>query len=268
VINNVDVQIHLQEGEEVHDGRSLEVLPCTVAENLDSVESLQKALLYHVEPGANDKGPIILDIASTGDKMVHFGPHLAGLKVVEVLQHDNEVLVEGGLDLDLGEILDNNQNVARTMLDEGVLLLLKKVSLLVPASLVIKELEALSSLGCGEGRWGHLQFIELGTIAANGCILGAVNVELLENLVMEGGLAKRIDPSVSAVAEVHGVDAVVSHVGDSEISPAADGEHLVHKFIGEGNLVSQDPRPLDPGGALCGQQGIAGVSVRGVDCLL
>ena len=61
---------------------------------------------------------------------------------------------------------------------------------------------------------------------------------------------------------------VVSHVGDSEISPAADGEHLVHKFIGEGNLVSQDPGPFDPGGSLCGQQGIAGVSVRGVDCLL
>jgi hypothetical protein len=126
----------LNHREEVHDGSGLEVLPSTVTEDFNRLVNIEPALIDHVEPGLYDKGAIILDVVPTGHKVVHRRLHFAVFSWIVLLEYHNEILVEGALDLKLGEVLDHHQNIGHPLLNERVLLLLlllEKVSLLVPA---------------------------------------------------------------------------------------------------------------------------------------
>jgi len=133
VVNNFHSSIELDQREEVHDGGGLKVLSCTVTENLDGLVIIEPALVDHVEPGLDHKRTVIFHVVPTGHKVVHGRFHLAVFNWIIVLENNNEVLVEGALDLKLGEVLDNHQNIGQSLLNERVLLLLEEVALLVPA---------------------------------------------------------------------------------------------------------------------------------------
>jgi len=144
---------HLHHSEKIHHGRGFKVLSTPVTQNPDEGEVVKKVVVKHKLPTPHNEVPVIAGCARWCHEVVVLALEAARCVCVVHVENHNEILKKSALNLKLGEVLNDNNNLLPLPIYQLALLLQIIQALLVPQHLVLyQHIPLLLGLGVeGEG---------------------------------------------------------------------------------------------------------------------